>query len=497
MSEVERKVIERSPEGGYQFTKYGEFLSYYHSHLQLFGKLIAESTKIPDSEKEEVTDNIKSFMKTHVKHVDHFFEHSQDFSSFLNITQDELTAFMNKNFLDVLHKVQDKLKVQEIEKISKSNSFSGITEEIVAMIGEIFPPESRFILQEGLIVIENLSTGVLMKPKGLLSEIQDARAKDEEKKKQIQQQLQKNRERNIETFNEDAGILQLLVEKFGTISAKPLELKPEVIEVKAQRIVEPETKKVKGLLDDVEDLDIEFHPDPEKEEEEQEPTYEEEEEGAEPGLLDDIEEKYSQPKEEGPEDDLANFLDAIESGQPEEEVVEEPKPDEADLFLYKQFAEITKIIQVFKAKNDVAGYNAWVARAKPIEKCFNAIRTNIAKEAQGQKLDWAGFYKSMQDKTGLDTEVLEKLKRKIVHLDKVKAILDICIQQLKKQPPEVVQLLKTGWPHILESFGAAPDYQEVENKVDAVLKKINNNAQRQPIEKILKQAIQKLKTFPV
>lgn len=489
MSDLERKVLERSPEGGYQFTKYGEFLSYYHSHLQLFGRIVNESTKISDSDKSNVTESIKSYMKTNVKHVDHFFEHSKDFATFLQLSQDELTSFMNKNFLDVLNKVQEKLKVQELDKIAKSNNFSGVTEEIVAMVGEIFPPESRFILSEGLIVIENISTGVITKPKGLLSEIQDARQKDEEKKQQIQQQLQKNRERPADVFSDEDSISKQIVDQFGTIQDTPLELKPEVfVEVKAQLIVDPNIKQEKGLLDDVEDLHIDFHPEPETSEEPEE----------EPGLLDDIESQFNTPKEEEPADDLGDFLDAIDSGVvTPDEPEPEPQPDEADLFTYKEYTEIIKKVQAFKAKNDVNGYNQWLSTAKPVEKCFNAIRTNIAKEAQGQKLDWKGFHSTMCSKTGLEVSVLEKLKIKILHLDKVKSILDICIQQLKKQPPEVVQILKSAWPHISGAFAFAPEYDEVELRIQEVLGKIKTETQRKPIEKILGQAIQKLKTYPV
>jgi len=468
MSDLDRKVLERAPDGSYQFTKYGEFLSYYHAHLQIFGKIVTESKKIPEAEKSHITNEIKAFMKSHVKHVDHFFHYAKDFAGFLKITQEELTSIMNKNFLDVLQKVQEKLKAQEIEKISKSNKFSGITEEIVAIVGEIFPPKCRFILQDGLIVIENLATGTITQPQGILKEIKTEREKEEEKKRQLQEQLQRLRERNVEKFLEEVSILKEIVDNFGTITEVALELKPEIIQpVKVHTIVTPETKKEKGPLDDVEDLELELS-NPKAEAVE---TEEEEQE---------VSENQSEEA-----NDLADFLDSLESTPKKSE------PDEADLFDYKQYLEITKTIQAFKVKNDVNGYNAWLSSASPVTKCFTSIRTNLSKEAKGQSIDWSGFYSFMQQKTNLKPEVIEKLKAKILHLDQLKSSLDICVHELKKQPSEVIQILKTTWPQILETFNSAPNYSEVESKLQEILIKIPET-QRKPIENILGQAIQNL-----
>ncbi|MCB1178020.1 MAG: hypothetical protein KDK36_10610, partial [Leptospiraceae bacterium] len=80
MTEVERKVLERSTDGDYQFSEYGEFLSYYHTHLQLFNKIITDNSQISEKDKNTVFSKIKSFMKENVKKTDHFFEQSPNFA---------------------------------------------------------------------------------------------------------------------------------------------------------------------------------------------------------------------------------------------------------------------------------------------------------------------------------------------------------------------------------------------------------------------------------
>lgn len=470
MTEIERKVLERSPEGGYQFTKYGEFLSYYHAHLQIFNKMI-DAKNLPEAEKRQIKESIKNFMKSHIKQTDHFFHYTRDFAGFLQITQEDLTAYMNKNFLEVLHKVQDKLKQQELENVAKTRQFSTLTEEIVATLGELFPPDHRFISQDDLIVIENIKTGEITKPQGILSIIKEEREREEEKKRQIQLQLQRLREKPEETFADEVSILKEIVQEFGTITDSPLELKEEILPIKPQVIVQREEKKEKGLLDDVEDLEIES--------EESIQAVDEEEK-------DEESENYDS-EEQVQDNSLGDFLDSLESQE------ELPEPDEADRFLYKNYLEIAKIIQGFKNKNDIQGYNEWLKTAEPVAKVFNSIKTNLAKEKSGQSIFWEDFFKTMEIKTGLQIPTLKKLKARIEHLDRVKLFLDKCIHELKKQPPQVLNFLKVAWPKISEAFGKSPHYAQVEKEIAEILKSSPNESVKKPIEKIINQAIEILK----
>jgi hypothetical protein len=502
MAEIERKVLERSLDGDYQFTEYGDFLSYYHTHLQLFNKIITDNPGIANSQKKDTFEKIKGFMKEHIKKSDHFFEKSPEFASFLGITQNELTSFMNRHFLTALQKVQSKLKEQELEKLAHSNNFASIMEEILVKSNFVFPKDCRFIDKDGLIVIENILTGELLKPQGMLSAIKAEQEKEHQKKQELLQTLKKNREKNQDVFYEETPILQEIVDKFGEITPIPLELKSDIQEIVVPETIIPQNNKPKGLLDDVPDLDMSFDSSPQME-----GLEDEEMEGTpEPGLLDDIGALDSRPSYQAPPEDDLDFLDAVVGSVPPKEEPDNsfnrepeekptPLPDIADTFNYKQYSEINKIVQNYKAKNDTNGYNNWMKNASSLEKCFISIKTNLAKEANGTTMNWDAYYDSVASKTELSKEIIAKLKDKIVHLDKTKNFLDICIKQLKTQPNEVLSVLKTGWPHIVEAFGDAPDYDSVSAKLQDLLTRIKSPSQREPIEKILYQAISKLKTF--
>lgn len=71
MSDTSKRVLERSQTGEYEFTPYGEFLSYYHAHLQIFNKFIQEKP-IPQKERDQLYQRIKGYMVANVKKSDHF-----------------------------------------------------------------------------------------------------------------------------------------------------------------------------------------------------------------------------------------------------------------------------------------------------------------------------------------------------------------------------------------------------------------------------------------
>ncbi len=507
MSDLEKRVLERASDGGYQFTSYGEFLSYYHAHLQLFNKYLTEKKDIPQSEKDKIYQRLKGFMVTNVKKTEHFFEKNKEFAAFLNTNPNELGNFLNHNFISTLQKVQDKLKHQEIDKLKSGagTSFTGITDEINYIIGEIFPANGRFVFHEGLISLEDITTGEVIKPKGLLGTIKEEREREEQKKQEAL--AKRNKPQTSEQVYEDSILKQIIDEFPLELSGERLELKEEVL-IEAITIIDKEEKKPKGLLDDVDDLSLEDTV-PRYD------SYSEEEQDEEPGLLDDIEqydsensyqsensgllddiEEYeksgSQSSDVSEEDDgLGSFLDDLDTPV----TPAEPVKDEADLFSFKVYSDLNKKIFDFKSKNDMNGYNAWLASSDSITKSYISIRSNLSKESGGSAVDWNSYYVSISSKAGLSTSVLDKLKNRIVHLDKVKSFLDICVNELKKQPQEVLSIMKFAWPHILEAFGAAPDYDEVKKSISTLMEKVKNDSQRQPIEKILFQAISKLKTM--
>ncbi len=513
MSDTSKRVLERSQTGEYEFTPYGEFLSYYHAHLQIFNKFIQEKS-IPQKERDQVYQRVKGYMVANVKKSDHFFEKIGDFASLLQMDMEELKKHLNETFIEVLTKVQDKLREQEMEKLSSKKDFAHITEELVFKLGEIFPPNCRFALRDGLLVIENISTGDIVKPVGMLGAIKEEQQKAQEKL--AARVVSKPKEAE---FAPEKSILVEIFEKHEeTLTGERLELKEE-FSPDANAEVEPteaELPKEKGLLDDVDELSFEM---------EEAPAYNPQVTASnEPGLLDDIEgfdfqqtqQKTAVVEESSPVDDLEDFLDAVgasESEQesqpeyepdldyqaepeeePEPEIEPEPElPDPADLFTFKEYSEITKKIQTYKTSNDTDGYNQWIAQASDLEKCFVSIRANFNKEQTGQPVDWQKYFDSVSSKTQLKRATVEKFRARVKHLDFTKAVLDIAIKELKNQSPEVISILKSAWPHILATFSDAPNYDLVEANTKTLLARLKSDSQRVPIQSIILKGIQKLR----
>ncbi|MBK8394068.1 MAG: hypothetical protein IPL26_02330 [Leptospiraceae bacterium] len=551
MTDTSKRVLERSQTGEYEFTPYGEFLSYYHAHLQIFNKFIQEKA-ITQKDRDQLYQRVKGFMVANVKKSDHFFEKINEFASFLQMDVEDLKRHLNETFIEVLTKVQDKLREQEMDKLSSKKDFAHITEELVFKLGEIFPPNCHFVLRDGLLVIENISTGELVKPQGMLGAIKEEQQKAQEK---LAARVT-NKPKEAVFVPEKSILIELFERNEETLTGEKLELKSDFVpDLNAQPEPEPEIQKEKGLLDDVEELDFEV---------EETPSYSPDESSSDgPGLLDDIEGfdfQQSSPdpvvaEPEAPVDDIADFLDEV--GAPTEPQIEsvpeyesepnleqepdyesetetessanyesemessseyesesyrepeteiepesfqepelenEPEPaNPADLFTFREYSEITKKIQTYKSANDTNGYNQWISRADDIEKCFVSIRANFTKEQAGQPVDWPKYYESVSSKTSLDKITVEKFRSRVKHLDFTKAVLDIAIKELKNQPADVVSILKSAWPHILGTFQDAPNYDLVESNLKTLLARLKSDSQRLPIQNIMLKGIQKLK----
>ncbi|MCB1142020.1 MAG: hypothetical protein H7A24_09580 [Leptospiraceae bacterium] len=562
MVEAEKKVIEKVPGGGYQFTQYGEFLTYYHAHLQIFQMFINEKLTVPQGEKDDIYKTLKNFMVQNVKKTDHFFENVNTFAQTLKTNQPTLTEFLNLNFMTVLTKVQNKLEAQELEKLAKRDDFSSICEEIEVKIGEIFPFGSRFIMKDGLLVVEHMKTGTITKPVGLLAEMKEEQDKiaaepppsTPGRKKPATSLVEED---SVETpggvsqpvakkvqppLQIEISILKEIVDTFGdSFTGEKLELKEEELlpmpsipekeaPVKQAGILDDiddldlneETSqpppKEKGLLDDVDDLDLsddEPASSPEPQKVEVDAT----------GILDDIltkpqvqalpieedeDEETPDTEEMEPEDDLLAGIDdiVVESkpappppqpvlDPPKLKLVPEKKPiDHSERFNFQMYSDLNKKIFQFKSQNDIQGYNQWLKTLGTLEKSYVSIRTNLSKEMGGMKVDWNSYFQNIASKSDISVDSLKKLRSRILHLDKTKAFLDRSIKELRNQPPEVIQVLKTGWPHILTTFGFAPDYNSVESKLRNLLTRVKSDQPRKAIEKILYLAIDKLKKIP-
>ena len=162
-------------------------------------------------------------------------------------------------------------------------------------------------------------------------------------------------------------------------------------------------------------------------------------------------------------------------------------------FTYMTYLQLTRSIE--KLKEDKTQYSEWISKASPLIKTFVSIQANISKEVSGEIFDWGEYYSNVSQKSGVDLKTVRDFKKTLEKLNLTKKFLEISVRELKKEPESVTRLLKTGWPHFVDAFGSAPDFDKVEENLAIVYSKIKDTSQKAPIEKILNKAIQKLRTL--
>ncbi|MGQ2868961.1 hypothetical protein ACT532_19040, partial [Leptospira interrogans] len=61
MSGNDKKILEQNSHGEFELTAYGEFLSYFHTHIQLFNGLIY-GKKISPTDQEVLKQKVRSYI---------------------------------------------------------------------------------------------------------------------------------------------------------------------------------------------------------------------------------------------------------------------------------------------------------------------------------------------------------------------------------------------------------------------------------------------------
>jgi hypothetical protein len=479
MTEKNRPVIQRNELGDFVLTSYGEFLSYYHAHIQIFKKIVTEKGK-PVSEAEAIQKNLKNFMVANVKNVADFSENVDKFAVFLEMSSDAYNAYMSEGFIPVLSKIQEKLIAQEIEarKSINDSNYSNITEELVEVVGVMLPGGFRFVMKDDLLVLENMSTGKMIEPEGMLAEIKKERQKEAEK---LERKLAPKPK--IQHIEIEKPILTEIVETVKELTPnKKIDASRFDAEVDLKtEVIIPKVEKPKGVLEDIPDLDFE-------------------EEVSVPVSLSQIEAEVESPSPGIDSIDLDDILSAVPDEAPMEtedesfaEEEEEAAPDEADTFTYAIYSEIVKRIQGFKVANDQKGHLEWMNSLSFADKSVVSIRNFLAKEAAGEKVDWAKTYSVLSEKSGLEQEVIVKLKNKVKHFDFVRSLLDYIVKEFKSLPPDSLNIAKSGWQHILKTFENVPDYDKVEADIDALFRRVQSETVKQPVIHIIKKGINKLR----
>lgn len=422
----EKEILQKDSHGDHQFTPYGEFLSYYHAHLQIFTGIIKRKNLPPDQTEKNIN-QLKSFMKQNITKVDHFFENMKAFAEMIGYTEETLNVFLHKNFVPTLNKVQEQLKKQESNKTiiqPTASNYDLISEEIAKELGFFLGAGLSFKAMENRVVLENSKDGTVIEPVSSMAIAENQADVKLETKKEAVAPVH---------YGKEKLILDEIIQGFGEI-------------LKGQKL---------EIIEDIkEDIDLQ------------------EENLSDPDILPIEDLDFENPTEEEPQHDISDILGLVEDAPPPP-----PEEDEADLFTYADFTHIINAINGFTAKKDLAGYNQWLTALSPVEKSFISIRNFLTKEAKGEMNDWPSIFSTVEKKAGLKVKILEKLKTKIIDFQKFKSTLEGTAKQLGAKP-EITQLVKMAWPHIQKAVINYPDKEHIRKELDILFNKIQNQQQR-------------------
>ncbi|MBE7411348.1 MAG: hypothetical protein L6Q54_01190 [Leptospiraceae bacterium] len=451
MSDSSKKVLEKNAHGEYVFTPYGEFLSYYHAHVQIFSQLI-ERKKLPKAESDSLSQRIKSFMLSNIKKSDHFFENIKNFAGFLEMNQANLQEYLNNNFLEILNKVQAKLKSQEIEKLSteqgNKKNFNSILEELNSLFGEKLLKNIQFVKEEGRVVLVDLTTGNRIESQSYSAEESSS------------EKITTKKEVEVIVREPEKSILKEIIELYGNeLQGIKLEAQNPNNFISTADIPLPtkaDKKQEKEELEIIEDLQFE--------------------------------DGSTQSLPENSANEVVD-LDFLLSQVPEK--IKDPIDD----FLFKEYSNLLKIIQSYQAAKDTEGYNHWLSQSSEIERSFVSIRNYTARELKGESVNWGNVFRNISDKTNLTEDSLNNLKRRIEIFKQTKIIQDECIMEFKQLPPQILNLVKSAWPHILNSFERMPKVDEVEDGFQNILSRIKNENENKAISQVLQKITKKLQSL--
>ncbi|WP_016752595.1 hypothetical protein [Leptospira kirschneri] len=443
MSGNDKKILEQNSHGELELTAYGEFLSYFHTHIQLFNGLIS-GKKISPTDQETLKQKVRSYIVSNIQKTEQFFDHLPRFAEFLGMSQSDLSAFMTKNFMNTHAGIKNKLIEQEKANIGKPKRkrYSRISEEILETIGELVPPGKRFIGMEGYVVLRDDATGKDLEPSA--SSFGEAPKQTNEESESGQGVVKKVTPQTSSPAvplkkQPEKLILTEILDRFGSeFSGKVLELKRE--EFEEAEITDPVA--VGGneeLLTEVEDLQFEGF---------EEPT-----------LLEDT------------------------SVEPEEPPVNIP---------FSKYMESVNRVRQFQKDGQPDAYKKWVMALPSELSALVQLHSFVLKEMKNEPLDWNSTLSSISSRTGLT----EKRLWKVLDLTRIfaefRAGLEKAFVSSKTAGPGMEELVKKAWPHILKIFEEYPNTSSLRQKLDQLFTRIPDATQRKKLSDLFLPLLQKL-----
>ncbi|TGK31115.1 hypothetical protein EHQ12_03455 [Leptospira gomenensis] len=434
MSGNDKKIIEQNSHGEFELTPYGEFLSYFHTHIQLFNGLIS-GKKIPPTEQEVLKQRIRSYIVGNIQKTEQFFDHLPKFAEYLGISQAELSAFMTKNFMNAHAGIKNKLIEQEKAGAGKpkKKKYSRISEELVEMIGTLVPPGKRFVGMEGYVVLRDDATGKDIEPS--LSSFGDA-AKEADssssaaKKAPPPVPIRKGPE---------ALILTELVEKFGSeFSGKPIVLQKEELEDDevAAAVVSSGGEE---LLTDIDDLQF--------------------------------------------------------GGFDESAFAEEPasEPEEPPVIIpFSKYMESINRVRQFQKDGQPDVYKRWLMTLPPELGALVQLHSYVLKEFKNEPVDWNSILSSLSSRVGIKETRLWKVLDLTRTFAKLRNALERAFVSSKAAGPGMEELVKKAWPHILKIYDEYPDTTSLRQKLEQLFLRIPDATQRKKLSDLFLPSLQVL-----
>lgn len=434
MSGNDKKIIEQNAHGEFELTAYGEFLSYFHTHIQLFNGLIS-GRKISPTDQEALKQKVRSYIVNNIQKTEQFFDHLPKFAEYLGISQPDLSAFMTKNFMNTHAGIKNKLIEQEKASAGKprKKKYSRISEEIVETIGTLVPPGRRFIGMEGYVVLRDDATGKDVEPS--ISSFGEPPKPGEEsavrKPAPPPVPLKKAPEKLI---------LTELVERFGSeFSGAPLVLQKEELEEDdiASNVAVGGNEE---LLTDVEDLQFGGF---------DEPSFQEEEEPA--------------------------------------------IPSEPPVIIpFSKYMESVNRVRQFQKDGQPDAYKKWVMTLPPELSALVQLHSYVLKEMKNEPVDWNGIVTSISSRIGLKDTRLWKVLDLTRTFAELRSGLERAFVSSKTAGPGMEELVKKAWPHILKIFEEYPDTSSLRQKLDQLFTRIPDATQRKKLSDLFLPVLQKL-----
>ncbi|WP_078127413.1 hypothetical protein [Leptospira alexanderi] len=434
MSGNDKKVIEQNSHGEFELTAYGEFLSYFHTHIQLFNGLIS-AKKISPADQEVLKQKVRSYIVSNIQKTEQFFDHLPKFAEFLGMSQADLSAFMTKNFMNTHAGIKNKLIEQEKANVGKprKKKYARISEEIVETIGVLVAPGKRFIGMEGYVVLRDDATGKDLEPSvSSFGETPKSAEESSIKKATVSVAPMPPLKKPPEKL-----ILTELVEKFGSeFSGNALVLKKEELDEEevANHIAVDDNEE---LLTEVEDLQFGgFH----------EPT----------------------------------FVEEMESEEPPVNIP------------FSKYMESINRVRQFQKEGQPDAYKKWVMTLSPELSALVQLHSFVLKEMKNEPIDWNSIISSISSRIGLKDSRLWKVLELTRVFAELRAGLEVAFVSSKAAGPGMEELVKKAWPHILKIFEEYPNTSSLRQKLDQLFARIPDATQRKKLSDFFLPVLQKL-----